>query len=191
MKNLLLLVLALSSQLALAITNNQVWRIPNGGSIPSWGPINLADTVNAVTGLLPPTSLGPTNRVQASNPTGVFSTTSSSFVDVTHATVTINTVVNRPVLIYCIRQNTNDGTYPWISCGTSTSSCLFPVMRNGTDYVAGAAIDAISTAAFKVPFPVMIDPEPPAGSTTYKLRASAGSSAEAKVANCIFAALQL
>lgn len=56
MKKLLLLVL-LVSQFAFGVTANKVWRIPSGATLPAWGPVNLADTTNAVTGSLPAASL--------------------------------------------------------------------------------------------------------------------------------------
>lgn len=57
MKKLLLTALVFSSALY-AVTANKVWRIPTGGTVGAWGPIDLADTTNAVTGVLPGSSLG-------------------------------------------------------------------------------------------------------------------------------------
>jgi hypothetical protein len=51
MKKLFLLLLIIS-QSAFAVTANKLWRIPSGGTLPGWGPANLADGTNAVTGIL-------------------------------------------------------------------------------------------------------------------------------------------
>jgi hypothetical protein len=53
MKNLILF-LAVFSVTCFGVTSDKVWRIPSGGSLASWGPVNLsAGSPNAVTGQLP------------------------------------------------------------------------------------------------------------------------------------------
>jgi len=44
--------------LAWAVTQDMVRRVPHGGTIPSWGPVNLAGRPNSVTGTLPSTNFG-------------------------------------------------------------------------------------------------------------------------------------
>src|ERR1039458_7087888 len=51
MKNLFFGLL-IFSQFAFGITGNKVWRVPSGQSLGAWGPIQLGDNVNAVSGAL-------------------------------------------------------------------------------------------------------------------------------------------
>lgn len=51
----LFMVVALS---AMGVTQNKVWRVPNGGSVPSWGPLNLTGGANAISNQLPIASGG-------------------------------------------------------------------------------------------------------------------------------------
>lgn len=96
MKNLIVLLLALS-QASFGITAGKVWRIPTAGTQPTWGPINLSDATNAVTGLLPKANLAAIGQ-QTSSGSSTFSTASTSYVDVTNLTVTITTG-GRPVWV--------------------------------------------------------------------------------------------
>ncbi len=42
---------------AFSVTQDKVWRIPHGGSLGQWGPVNLGGGANAVTGSLPGSSV--------------------------------------------------------------------------------------------------------------------------------------
>lgn len=119
MKNLIFGLLFLST-ISLAVTGNMVWRVPNGATLPAWGPVRLSDNTNAVTGQLPRANL-PTVGQQVSSSTTTFSTASTSYVDVTNATVTITTT-GRPVMIGLTADgSTNDSFLMAISSNTGTA----------------------------------------------------------------------
>lgn len=56
-KHIIFLSLILST-LGQGVTQDKVWRVPSGGTLPSWGAVNLAGTGNGVTGTLPVTKGG-------------------------------------------------------------------------------------------------------------------------------------
>lgn len=117
MKKLFLSFL-LVSQFAYAITGNSVWRIPSGASLPTWGPVNLADATNAVTGILPKANL-PSLGQQLSSSSASFTTSSTSYVDVTNLTVTITTT-GQPVML--MLQSDGSGTQSYLAA-SKTSTC--------------------------------------------------------------------
>lgn len=94
----LLLVLCLLSTMAIGVTANKVWRVPTSGStLGAWGPVNLSDNTNAVTGKLPSSNLGAVNS-QVSSSCGAFSTSSGTPTQITNLSVTITTS-GRPVML--------------------------------------------------------------------------------------------
>ena len=97
MKHLLLAFL-LISQFAFAVTGNKVWRIPSGGTLPAWGPVNLADGTNAITGALPSHANLPAVGQQISSATS-YSNTISSETQISGLSVTITTT-GRPVMVF-------------------------------------------------------------------------------------------
>lgn len=121
----LLLILALVPIIAWAVGQNKIWRVPNGGSVPSWGPLNLQGGSNALSGLLPATSMnidgttlednlgqlrvkpGGITRTelsstgeQISTSSGDFETASTSFVDVTNLSINFTSLTGRRVMIH-------------------------------------------------------------------------------------------
>lgn len=52
MKTIILLLSFIIASESFARTNGNVYRMPGSGNIPSWGPVNMADGTNAVTGAL-------------------------------------------------------------------------------------------------------------------------------------------
>lgn len=93
----LLLSLFLIASVSFAIPANYVWRIPSAGGPPSWGPVNLAATLDAVTGQLSAVSLPNVNSgVSNSGAYASFTTTSTMYVDATNFSVSLFTS-GRPV----------------------------------------------------------------------------------------------
>lgn len=114
------------------ITNNMVWRVPNGGAVGSWGPVYLPDTTNAVTGRLPKNNLASPGQ-QISSSSGAFSTTSASYVQVTNLSVTV-TVTGRPVMVAIQPDGSGNGSFirsDNIAAFNSSSSCGIAFYRDG------------------------------------------------------------
>lgn len=134
MKNILLAILFLSSIAAFGVTANKVWRVPSGATLPAWGPVNLADNTNAVTGILPYANM-PALVQAISSSTGSFSTTSSSYVDVTNASVSV-TVTGRPVVIAFVSDGSGSESYIQATSsnsGNSAANCTMKLLEGSTE----------------------------------------------------------
>jgi hypothetical protein len=163
MKKLFLAFLFVS-QIGFAVTANKVWRIPSGATLPAWGPVNLADGTNAITGALPSKSNLPTVGQQISSSSGHFTTTSTSFVDVTNLSVTLTTS-GRPVELMLVSDGSGTGTPSQIICSTGAQ---MEFLRGAT----GIAFYAFSSANGEstTPATVVGFDAPAAGTYTYKVQ---------------------
>lgn len=176
MKNFLALLLFFCSA-GFGVTNNQVWRIPNGTTLPAWGPVRLSDNTNAVTGQLPRANL-PTIGQQISSSTTTFSTSSTSYVDVTNATVTITTT-GRPVVIGFVSDGSGNDSFLMANSsntGTALPDINFKLLEGST--TIGSYQLRSSSYAFIVNGNTMWPVSslnhfyvPAAGTYTYKLQA--------------------
>lgn len=92
--------LALFCSSLLGVTGNSVWRVPNGGTLGAWGPVNLADSTNAVTGVLPEPNMAASNFVQSGS-SGTFTMSSNTPAQPTNLSVSITVSGTRPVLVWC------------------------------------------------------------------------------------------
>lgn len=165
------------STLAFAVTAGKVWRVPTGGTYGKWGPVNLADGTNAVTGTLGRANL-PSTGYQLSSSTGTFSTSSGTYVDVTNATVTI-TVTGRPVIISLVGDGANPGNNTKLlatNSGAVTSiECDFKLLQGSTvlnEFQLLKAGSSASNHAISIPVGAINTVDvPAAGTYTYKLQA--------------------
>ena len=178
MKNLFLLIAFISAS-AFGVTGNKVWRVPNGGSLPAWGPVNLADGTNAVTGQLSRANL-PSVGQQISSSSGGFGTLSGSFVSVTNLSVSITTT-GRPVMLMLIPDGSANNVEfgPFSSSNGITPQGFFQFTRGGSSlgavFLSGTTSPASGTvfAGGLNPLPVQLD-TPSAGTYTYAFQMKAG-----------------
>lgn len=186
MKYLLALFLALPCY---GVTANKIWRVPNGGTLPAWGPLNLAGGTAAVTGLLPVTSVAAPNYA-VSGSSGSFgcrvsggATNCTTNLDITNQSVTLTTN-GRPVIIVATDDGSGGNEFQaTVQNGGSPAACLalvtllrgatllaeFPVFINAGNGVTNTIANTIPVSAVSY-FDV-----PAAGTYTYKLQAAASS----------------
>jgi hypothetical protein len=196
MKKLFLTFLFVS-QFSFAITSNSVWRIPSAGSLPSWGPVNLADGTNAITGALASKNNLPSVGQQVSSSCGSYNI-SSTLSDITNLSVTITTV-GRPVMIVMQPDGTissfGNGAQ-WQKGGSSNSSgdAIDIVFKRGSTGIAqfsvmGVAIAANWLASWASTL-VYVD-RPSAGTYTYKAQAQGSAGVTSTMQNYILMAYEL
>lgn len=194
MKNLLIALLMACSS-AFGVTQNKVWRVPNGGTLPSWGAVNLAST-NAVAGLLGRANLSNWNyAVGASTGTHTASSTSFSNVNV-GATITTN---GGPVLVMLINDTSGDeGLLDAIdSSGTLATGGV--QLRRGTSgslamyspYISIGGAAGVHTRSPCTSISAIDSPS--AGTYTYNLYSAknAGATASFNVYRCRVMAIEL
>jgi hypothetical protein len=161
-------LLLIACQLSFGVTANKVWRVGIGGTLPSWGPINLADGTNAITGVLASKANLPAVGQQISSSSGTYTTSSTTYVDVTNMSVNLTTI-GRPVMVV-IMDNSSSGTAG--SCTTPSTGFLYwKILRDatvltekvvGTLSVTGSGNHNCDTTYIDVPS---------AGTYTYKMQA--------------------
>lgn len=175
----ILISILIVSQAAFGVTANKVWRVPSGGTLPSWGPVNLASS-NAVTGQIARSNLPTVGVVIATTETSVSNTyTSSTYTDIANATLSITTT-GRPVFIGAMAPTTEvngfraDGA---ASGGGFETSCYVKLLRDSTDVAflnLNHWVTATSMGLLRHYWPASginsID-QPAAGTYTYKLQA--------------------
>jgi hypothetical protein len=190
MRNLFLALL-LTTSLCYGVTANKVWRIPIGGTKPSWGPINLADTTNAVTGILPQANLTSRGR-QVSSASGSASIASATLTDLNNLSVTITTNGN-PVMLMVQSDGGTTTASPYIfRCVASSVSavngpfCYSAFVRNGTvismnEYSIGTSVSGATTTGHTIETIVapFLD-QPSAGTYTYKIQGAVASPGSAQ-----------
>ncbi len=191
MKYLLLSLIACHS--VFAVTAGKVWRISTGATKPAWGPVNLADATNAITGLLPKANIAAVGQ-QVSASSGNFTTTSTSYVDVTNLSVSI-TSTGRPVILLI----TSDAAGSAASIGSSASSSTGPmvtvnILRDATTTVYEGRVYAAAGAALisSVPPSIIALDAVAAGTYAYKvqLKSNAGT-VTANVLNSVLKAYEM
>lgn len=179
----LILFLALVSNLSYGVTGNSVWRIPSGGSLGAWGPVNLADGINAITGALPSKANLPAVGMQLSASSGNFSTSSTPYVDVTNLTVTLTTT-GRPVMVGLMGDGTANTIFGVGCNGATGCDGSFAVNRDGS-VIAESVVRTLGPTQLIVP-PGGLNAMDPvtAGTHTYKIQAkniTVGGSTQAVV----------
>jgi hypothetical protein len=107
---------------------------------------------------------------QTSSSCGNFSTSSTSFVDITNLTISITTS-GRPVIVFCQDDGSGHGTFGGF-IGTSTS-LTFKLLRNAATIVEFGTASGTS----KPPSAMFAIDAPAAGTYTYKVQLKAGSAA--------------
>ena len=193
MKKLLLFIFLIPI-LAFAVTGNKVWRVSPGGTLPSWGPINLADGTNAVTGALPAKSNLPAVGQQVSSSTGLFNTSSASYVDVTNATVTITTT-GRPVILMLLPDGASPSSIGGSTTAGTSGGFKFSFNRAGAtiaEYAMSSAFSSTTGEQIDVPSSSMwyLDAVA-AGTYVYKVQAALISGAISYVKNAKLYAFEL
>lgn len=175
------LVIFLFCQISLAVTNNKVWRVPNGSTIPSWGAVNLADGTNAITGALASKSNLPAVGQQVSGSSGNFSTASTSYNTPTNLSVTITTT-GRPVLLIVQGSGVTGLNNSGYTCNSSSSACNmnYRFIRDAANLGNNTlGSQATGATAISMAFPSSIsqlDTGATAGSHTYQFQVAAGLS---------------
>jgi len=166
MRPLLVLCMLLTSSSIFGVTAGKVWRVPPAGTKPSWGPVDLADTTNAVTGLLPRTSLASLN-CGASSASNGYSNSSATFSDVTGIALTLTTIGGIVRTALYPQDGTNGAyvTYP------SGGGGVIKVVRDGVDVCAWSN-PTVSTAQDHGPYECWDAPSP--GAHLYKYQARSG-----------------
>lgn len=172
-------------QISFGITANKVLRVPPGGTVPSYGPVNLADAVNAVTGLLPRSSVAA--AIVSSSVECSFSTSSTSYVDVTDGistTLSVDVVdFGRPIYVALVSGsgNANGGrlTADSGALGTAASASweIFEVGPNVAVARGFVEINGASANPVRVGVPAFVGTilSTSAGTRTFKLRTKVSS----------------
>lgn len=148
------------SKLAIGSTN-QVLTV--SGGVPTWA--NAA--ANPATGI--------------SSSSGVFSTTSTSFVDATNLTVTITASGTRPVVIVLVPDGAGNTSFSDITAAAATASGRHKCVKDGSTDIGQQELETSATLATNVilEYPVgcinFCDPSPSAASHTYKIQTQADS----------------
>jgi hypothetical protein len=206
--NLLFALLVLTSAQAFGITANKVYRVPSGGSIPSWGPVNLADGTNAVTGQLPTANIADgaitvpklsAINIQRSSAIASFTHATSTLTKVTNSDVSITTTGN-PVELFIepATTGTASGVITKVVSGTSGGrQADWTIYRDGVEVTGriqtSMTLDGsapISSISFGMPLRWVNTP--PAGTYTYSLYVrTTGATAEAEIVNAKLVALEL
>lgn len=164
-----LLILALFTNLLFGVTGNKVWRVPNGATLPNWGAVNLADPINAVTGLLPVTNL----EFSGTQSSGVNTfTVTTSFSDVTGTSISFTSHARNVSFFLAAYNGTSS-----IDISSGTSSCFVDIALNidGSDVHThetrngNAGVVAVPTGGIQ--FYMTGGEIAPAGVKTVKLRA--------------------
>lgn len=153
----LVVAFLISCSFLYAVTAGKVWRVPTGGTHPGWGPVNLADGTNGVTGQLGRANL-PSIGQQVGATSINFTTTSTSFASVTNATITITTT-GRPVEISLASDGhtTATATLDVAGCAgdgylrVKRGSTVVSVTRYGQATSAGLFIPSSSVRVFDTP----------------------------------------
>jgi hypothetical protein len=130
----------------------------------------------------------------ASTSTGLFSTTSATYVDVTNATLSITTT-GRPVMIFLQPDGTSNPALLSGFSTTPTSDVEFKLMRDSTD-LSVLRVGALATGSTQIgasvpPGSMLFLDAPAAGTYTYKLQAKGAASDTASVYYCKLAAFEL
>lgn len=132
----------------------------------------------------------------SSDSSGNYSTTSSSYVDVTNLTLNI-TSIGRPIYVGLISDGTNDdGSLGTNAGGVSSSEANFRLLRDSTVIaqcrVSKAASSSSGSAISVPPGALWIIDAPTAGTYTYKVQARRGVSSTTVLAQyCKLIALEL
>lgn len=182
------------------------------GGLPSWqtstaatisGQTNHGVVIASATSAMTSTTAGTAGQVlvsngasadptfktcnyQISSSTGTYTTTSTTYADVTNASVTITADGVNPVAIGLMGDGTLSGSSIGMSRSAASMDGLLKLVKNGSDFVVfsldyGANINDGPSRFF------YIDPVPAAGSVTYKFQAKVvnGSLSETLlVTNC-------
>jgi len=171
---------------SLTILDSHTHASGSGVQIPTGG---IADSAVTRTKLA---SVGQ----QSSSSSGIFITTSSTYVDVTNLSISITTT-GRPVVITLIPDGTSSSAYVTISDnGGSNYDCNLKIVRDATDISVHRI--GIQSGRDQVPIPpgaiYMID-TPSAGTYTYKVQAVSNAftppNPDSQVINCILIAYEL
>ncbi len=181
MKYLLALLLSLPCY---GVTANKIWRVPNGGTLPAWGPLNLAGGSVAVTGLLPRSNLAAVNYHCSSGNSGTFFTTSTSYVDVTNLSVSIAATTGDTIHLFLrpAAAGVGNGGSVWggtrVSVSGSYESDYTITDTGNTAILETAIVNNVVTGTGLYTFPITsFGTDLIAGSTTtftYKVRAKTG-----------------
>lgn len=196
--NKLFLVLLLLANSAFAVTANKVWRIPSGATLPAWGPVNLADGTNAITGQLASKANLPALGIQKSSSSGSFTSSSActTFADVTNLSISVTTT-GRPVQISF--QGTGGDSYFAVTSSSTTNIVARYIVVRGSTEISRAAVAIVgatngaqllgSTAPGSMN---VIDDTVTAGTYTYKVQTCVvGAGVSASVPNVIMLGYEL
>lgn len=171
MRNLLFFTLLLS-QACFGVTANKVWRVGSSATLPAWGPVNLADATNAVTGQLPRGNL-PTLGQQLSASSGAFTTANDTPTNVTNLSVTITTT-GRPVSVGLIAASASDFCMLDGSRTGVNIQGFFLIDRSGTDiamYSIAFQTGTSDSKTMQIPCSALHHFDPvAAGTYTYKIQ---------------------
>lgn len=131
----LFLAFLLVSQVGFAVTANKVWRVPSGGTLPAWGPVNLADGTNAVTGTLAAANVGtlaiPNIPAISRQVSSVISFSSSSTGTQTAAVSITTSSAGHPVMV-ALQGNGNNACFVDMSKVAQSCGAEFTLKRSGT-----------------------------------------------------------
>lgn len=180
---------------AYSVTANRVWRIPPGGTVGAWGPVNLSDGTNAVTGSLASKANLPAAGISQTAGGGNFNTTSATYVDVTGLTIT-KTTLGRPVLVFMQGNDENSNTVTMNNISASVVAGSVRFVRDGSSnstQLIAVNVGDVGEVGVNYPCSAFIwwDTGASAGSHTWKVMVQVGGGSQFTVAGCSLVVYEL
>jgi len=170
----LILLLSIASSACFAVTGNKVWRIPSAGSLGAWGPVNLADSTNAITGLLPRANIE-NATIAKSSTSGIYTNATTTPTDIVSVSFTST---GKPIRIVLLPDSASPSTSHGIGLsdtGTGSLAANILMYRDATQisqfpYILASGV-SWSNPSYGLNYPEYIE-TPGAGTYTYKLQGS-------------------